>query len=98
MRFVVALAALSFAYASFESDSWLDSITTKLPTTPVEAGNEILARIQQKVDDYKLNHPDGVASEYPYFNFLPQFQASMIPDGAAVSDIVQYVFLDDSID
>lgn len=81
MKTVAAFSALTLAAASsVDHEPWLDTISVGLPKNPVEAGKEIIQRIQSKVAAFKESHPDGVASEYPYFNFLPQYQLGLIPD------------------
>ena len=49
----------------------------------VDIGLKIISSVQTKSETFLKDFPDATASAHPYFNFLPMWRASMIPDSNA---------------
>ena len=85
MRGLSILSILAIAASSSVGDSWLNSLFSGLSANPQEAKLQGLQRVQDMIKNYQTANPGGLASEYPYFNFLPQYRAALIAGSPAVS-------------
>jgi hypothetical protein len=78
------LSFLAVAAASTSEDSLMSSLFDDLPANPTEAKKEGLKRISAFMDKYESETPNGMGSpsEYPYFNFFPQYQGPISIDSS----------------
>lgn len=83
------LASSSLAGASITSPIDLGEIAALAKIEPtdsiVQLRRKFITYFADYSSDYVQSHPESVASEYPYFNFIPMPQGSIIPDKSAVS-------------
>lgn len=69
-----------------DNNVWLSKIMQDLPSgkSIPENGKEILQRVMDFIKAFQEEHPDGVASEFPYFNFIPMHRVSAVPGAPVV--------------
>lgn len=81
----VASALVAQGSASLtEEPSWISAVFDGLPSNPMDAGKAALDKVLSLVEDYQVKHPNGTASEYPYFNVFPQYRNSAVPGAGEV--------------
>lgn len=74
MQLLILTSLLVGSAASSIGDTWLNQVFTDLPSHPQAAKLEGLKRVKGLIENYQTKSVgDAVHSEFPYFNFLPQF-------------------------
>lgn len=86
MKFATVVTALSYASASaFDLTTFFQELNVKPDDTIVDIGKKILVSARENAESYLAVHPEAVASDHPYFNFMPMIQGRVLPDGADVT-------------
>jgi hypothetical protein len=79
---LVTSAAFTYAGATaFDLTSFFEGLNVQENDSIVNIGLKFLSSVRDNAEGYLAAHPEAVASEHPYFNFMPMIQGSVVPDG-----------------
>lgn len=77
----VNVATAGKADHHFDLTSWLLDLNVEgSKESIVDIGLKIISSAKTKSETFLKDFPDAKASAHPYFNFLPMWRASMVPD------------------
>lgn len=80
-KLFVLFAVLAVAAgAAFDLKGWAKDMGINGKSTIPEIGLKFLTSVRTFAEAYMRDHPEAKASEYPYFNFIPMWRASLVPD------------------
>jgi hypothetical protein len=86
MKLALVTSALTYAGASaFDLTAFLEGLNVQPNESIVNIGLKFLSSVRENAEGYLAVHPEAVASEHPYFNFMPMIRGSAIPDGSPVT-------------
>jgi hypothetical protein len=86
MKLALVTSALTYAGASaFDLTTFFEGLNVQPSDSIVNIGLKLLSSARENAESYLAVHPEAVASEHPYFNFMPMIQGSAIPDGNPVT-------------
>lgn len=86
MKLTTVVSALTYAGASaFDLTKFFQDLNVQPSDSIVDIGLKLLTSTRQNAEEYLAVHPEAIASEHPYFNFMPMLRANVIPEGSTVS-------------
>jgi len=81
---ILLLASLAVVARAFDLDTFLREIPIDSKSDSItDIGLKVLTTIRTKAESYLKDHPEAKPSEYAYWNFIPMWRASIIPDKAS---------------
>lgn len=81
LRFLLLSSVIAVAVGSaIDLKAWAKSLNINSKSTIPEIGLNFLKNVRTFAEAYIRDHPEAKASEYPYFNFIPMWRASLVPD------------------